>query len=172
MTVINLLIYYIFYACRVARKVLCLIFVERIITAKVIERFIKKIIYLSHFTVSYLTGSNSSVDALAPKAQRETLESFRSGKVSDSLGIDLQEVLAFKLPSIDEYYTVCRLTYYLQLMWLRREFMCQTAPVLFVLTYRRLFVVMSNHEDELGKVILNLSSCLRGDSFFLLFKFI
>lgn len=48
--------------------------------------------------------------------------------------------------------------------------MCQTVPVLYVLTYRRLFVVMSNHEDELGKAIPNLSSCLRGDSFFLFFQ--
>lgn len=60
---------------------LCLIFVERIITAKVIERVVKKVTSLSHFSVSYLTGSNTSVDGLAPKVQKETLESFRSGKV-------------------------------------------------------------------------------------------
>lgn len=60
---------------------LCLIFVERIIAAKVVERVIKRIKSLSHFTVSYLTGSNSSVDAVAPKVQQETLASFRSGKV-------------------------------------------------------------------------------------------
>jgi len=65
--------------------VLCLIFVERIVTAKVIERFVKKVSYLSHFTVSYLTGSNTSADSLAPKMQKETLESFRSGKVSNIL---------------------------------------------------------------------------------------
>lgn len=64
-------------------QLLCLIFVDRIITAKVIERFVKKVACLSHFTVSYLTGSNTSVDALAPKLQKETLESFRSGKVYD-----------------------------------------------------------------------------------------
>ncbi|GMN63272.1 hypothetical protein TIFTF001_032343 [Ficus carica] len=63
-----------------AMQLLCLIFVDRIITAKVIERFVKKVACLSHFTVSYLTGSNTSVDALAPKLQKETLESFRSGK--------------------------------------------------------------------------------------------
>ena len=63
-------------------QLLCLIFVDRIITAKVIERFVKKVACLSHFTVSYLTGSNtSSVDALAPKVQKQTLDSFRSGKV-------------------------------------------------------------------------------------------
>lgn len=102
----------------VARKVLCLIFVERIITAKVIERFIKKIIYLSHFTVSYLTGSNSSVDALAPKAQRETLESFRSGKVNLLFATDVVEegihvpncscVIRFDLPKTVRSYVQSR----------------------------------------------------------------
>ena len=61
---------------------LCLIFVERIITAKVIERVLKKISYLAHFAVSYMTGSSSSVDALSAKVQKETLESFRLGKVT------------------------------------------------------------------------------------------
>lgn len=56
---------------------------ERIIAAKVVERFVKKVNYLAHFTVSYLTGSNTSVDSLAPKMQKEILESFRSGKVSN-----------------------------------------------------------------------------------------
>jgi len=60
---------------------LCLIFVDRIITAKVIERFAKKVPQISHFSVSYLTGSNTSVDAVAPKRQKEILDSFRSGKV-------------------------------------------------------------------------------------------
>lgn len=64
---------------------LCLIFVERIVTAKVIERFVKKVSSLSHFTVSYLTGSSTSADSLPPKMQKETLESFRSGKVSKLL---------------------------------------------------------------------------------------
>lgn len=75
------LIYFSFCGCREARQVLCLIFVERIITAKVIERFLKKVENLAHFTVSYLTGANASADALTPKMQMETLESFRSGKV-------------------------------------------------------------------------------------------
>lgn len=66
---------------REARQILCLIFVERIITAKVIERIMKKITYLSHLAVSYLTGTNTSVDALTPKVQKETLQSFRCGKV-------------------------------------------------------------------------------------------
>lgn len=41
----------------------------------------KKVEVLAHFTVSYLTGTNASADALATKVQMETLESFRSGKV-------------------------------------------------------------------------------------------
>ncbi|KAL0447505.1 UNVERIFIED_CONTAM: Endoribonuclease Dicer3, partial [Sesamum latifolium] len=66
-------------------EVLCIIFVERIIAAKVIERLMKKITDLSHFNVSYLTGSNSSVGGLTPKVQTETLESFRLGKVLGDL---------------------------------------------------------------------------------------
>lgn len=42
----------------------------------------KRIGYLSHFTVSYLAGGGSSIDALTPKMQKETLNLFRSGKVS------------------------------------------------------------------------------------------
>lgn len=55
---------------------------DRIITAKVVEQLMKKISFLSHLTVSYLTGGSSSVDALTPKMQKETLHLFRSGKVS------------------------------------------------------------------------------------------
>ncbi|XP_061374875.1 endoribonuclease Dicer homolog 3a isoform X2 [Gastrolobium bilobum] len=95
-----------------SRQVLCLIFVERIITAKVIERFVKKVSQLSHFTVSYLTGNNTSVDALAPKRQKEILDSFRSGKVNLLFTTDVLEegihvsncscVIRFDLPK-----TVC-----------------------------------------------------------------
>lgn len=60
---------------------LCLIFVERIVAANVIERIVKKVANLSHFTVSYVTGCNTSVGALAPKVQKETLELFCHGKV-------------------------------------------------------------------------------------------
>jgi hypothetical protein len=60
---------------------MCLIFVERIITAKVIERFVKKVSQVSHLTVAYVTGSNTSADALARNKQKETLDSFRAGKV-------------------------------------------------------------------------------------------
>lgn len=78
---VGLLLFF-FCGCREPRQVLCLIFVERIVTAKVIERFVKKVSFLSDFMVSYLTGSQTSVDSLAPKVQKETLELFRSGKVS------------------------------------------------------------------------------------------
>ncbi|KAM4077934.1 hypothetical protein ACJW30_12G177800 [Castanea mollissima] len=74
-----------------ASHVPCLIFVDRIVTAKVIERFVKKVTCLSHFTVSYLTGSNTSNDSLAPKMQKEILESFRSGKVNLLLTTDVVE---------------------------------------------------------------------------------
>uniref|UniRef100_A0A1D1ZF59 Endoribonuclease Dicer 3a n=1 Tax=Anthurium amnicola TaxID=1678845 RepID=A0A1D1ZF59_9ARAE len=74
-----------------SKRVLCLIFVERIITAKVIERFIKKVRYLSHFNVAYLTGGNKSKDALSPKIQKEILESFHSGKVNLLFTTDVAE---------------------------------------------------------------------------------
>lgn len=79
--------------CRMSNQVPCLIFVERIITAKVMERFMKKIGYLSHFTVSYLAGGGSSIDALTPKMQKETLNLFRSGKVSKLQIITFFEIL-------------------------------------------------------------------------------
>lgn len=41
----------------------------------------KKINELSHFNVSYLTGSNSGVGGLSSKAQLDILESFRGGRV-------------------------------------------------------------------------------------------
>ncbi|KAF7134712.1 hypothetical protein RHSIM_Rhsim08G0003600 [Rhododendron simsii] len=101
-----------------ARQVLCLIFVERIIAAKVVERVIKRIKSLSHFTVSYLTGSNSSVDAVAPKVQQETLASFRSGKVNLLFSTDVVEegihvpncssVIRFDLPKTVRSYIQSR----------------------------------------------------------------
>ncbi|KAJ6856646.1 hypothetical protein NC651_038337 [Populus alba x Populus x berolinensis] len=101
-----------------AREVLCLIFVERIITAKVVERFMKKVEVLAHFTVSYLTGTNASADALAPKMQMETLESFRSGKVNLLFATDVVEegihvpncscVIRFDLPKTVRSYIQSR----------------------------------------------------------------
>ncbi|XP_027354883.1 endoribonuclease Dicer homolog 3a [Abrus precatorius] len=93
-------------------QMLCLIFVDRIIAAKVIERFVKKVSQISHFTVSYLTGNSTSVDALAPKRQKEILDSFRAGKVNLLFTTDVLEegihvpncscVIRFDLPK-----TVC-----------------------------------------------------------------
>ncbi|XVE70817.1 hypothetical protein DITRI_Ditri10aG0101000 [Diplodiscus trichospermus] len=100
------------------RQVLCLIFVERIVTAKVIERFVKKVSCLSHFIVSYLTGSKTSVDSLSPKMQKETLESFRSGKVNLLFATDVVEegihvpncscVIRFDLPKTVRSYVQSR----------------------------------------------------------------
>ncbi|TYH36047.1 hypothetical protein ES332_D13G237300v1 [Gossypium tomentosum] len=55
-------------------QVLCLVFVGRIVTAKVIERFVKK-----------------SVDSMALKIQKETLESCQSGKVNLFFATDVVE---------------------------------------------------------------------------------
>ncbi|KAF7840248.1 endoribonuclease Dicer-like protein 3a [Senna tora] len=99
-------------------QVLCLIFVERIVAAKVIERFVKKVSQLSHLTVSYLTGSNTSNDSLAPKRQKETLDSFRSGKVNLLFTTDVIEegihvpncscVIRFDLPKTVRSYVQSR----------------------------------------------------------------
>ncbi|RDX82989.1 Endoribonuclease Dicer-like 3a, partial [Mucuna pruriens] len=99
-------------------QVLCLIFVDRIITAKVIERFVKIVPQISHFTVSYLTGNTTSVDALAPNRQKEILDSFRSGKVNILFTTDVLEegihvpncscVVRFDLPKTVRSYVQSR----------------------------------------------------------------
>ncbi|XP_028790121.1 endoribonuclease Dicer homolog 3a [Neltuma alba] len=96
----------------------CLIFVERIITAKVIERFVRKVSQLSHFAVSYVTGSNTSNDSLALKRQKETLDSFRTGKVNLLFTTDVIEegihvpgcssVIRFDLPKTIRSYVQSR----------------------------------------------------------------
>ncbi|KAK7256023.1 hypothetical protein RIF29_29454 [Crotalaria pallida] len=98
--------------------VLCLIFVERIVTAKVIDRFVKKVKFLSHFTVSYLTGSNASSDSVAPKAQKEILQLFSCGKVNLLFVTDVVEegihvpncsyVIRFDLPKTVRSYVQSR----------------------------------------------------------------
>ncbi|XP_018503569.2 endoribonuclease Dicer homolog 3a isoform X1 [Pyrus x bretschneideri] len=108
----------IFHSFGRSREVRCLIFVDKIITAKVIERFIKKVTSLSHFTVSYLTGSTTSVDALAPKIQKETLELFCSGAVNLLFATDVVEeginvlscscVVRFDLPKTVRSYVQSR----------------------------------------------------------------
>lgn len=45
----------------------------------------EKLNFLYPLTVSYLTGVNSSIDALKPKMQKNTLELFRCGEVFPEL---------------------------------------------------------------------------------------
>ncbi|XP_062207830.1 endoribonuclease Dicer homolog 3a isoform X2 [Phragmites australis] len=99
-------------------RVRCLIFVDRKITARVIERIMKKIGHLSYFRVSFLTGGSSSVDALTPKMQKDTLDSFRSGKVNLLFTTDVAEegihipdcscVIRFDLPKTTRSYVQSR----------------------------------------------------------------
>lgn len=108
----------IFKSLRKATQVRCLVFVERIITAKVIERVMKKMTWFSDFTIAYLTGTNTSVDALTPKVQKETLECFRSGKVNLLFATDVVEegidvphcssVIRFDLPKTVRSYVQSR----------------------------------------------------------------
>ncbi|KAL7112075.1 hypothetical protein ACP275_05G130300 [Erythranthe tilingii] len=100
------------------KEVLCIIFVDRIMTAKVIERLMCKITDLSHFNVSYLTGSNSSTGGLSPEAQKNVLESFRAGKVNLLFSTDVVEegldvakcscVIRFDLPKTVRSYIQSR----------------------------------------------------------------
>lgn len=41
----------------------------------------KKVKFLSHFSISYLTGGSSTIDSLTPMMQKTTLDLFRSRKV-------------------------------------------------------------------------------------------
>ncbi|KAH9804981.1 Endoribonuclease Dicer [Citrus sinensis] len=89
-----------------------------IIAAKVVERFVKKVPFLTHLTVAYLTGSTTSVDALTPKVQKEVLESFRGGKVNLLFATDVIEegmhvpncsyVIRFDLPKTVSSYIQSR----------------------------------------------------------------
>lgn len=107
-----------FHSFGVSTELLCLIFVDRIVTAKVIERFMRKVTSLSHFTISYLTGSTTSVDALTPKIQREILKLFSSGEVNLLFSTDVVEegihvpncscVIRFDLPKTVRSYVQSR----------------------------------------------------------------
>ncbi|KAL6643233.1 hypothetical protein ACP70R_021414 [Stipagrostis hirtigluma subsp. patula] len=95
-----------------SEEVLCMIFVERIMTAKAVERFMRGIVSFSCFSISYLTGGSTSKDALSPAVQRFTLDLFRAGKVNLLFTTDVTEegidvpncscVIRFDLPR-----TVC-----------------------------------------------------------------
>ncbi|XP_078169744.1 endoribonuclease Dicer homolog 3a-like isoform X2 [Carex rostrata] len=97
-------------------QVRCLIFVERIMTARVMKQLMRKISFLSHFTFSYLCGGSS--DSLSPKKQKEILDSFRSGKVNLLFTTDVAEeglhipdcsyVIRFDLPkTVRSYVQSC-----------------------------------------------------------------
>ncbi|PVH37629.1 hypothetical protein PAHAL_5G048900 [Panicum hallii] len=101
-------------------NVRCLIFVDRKITARVIERTMKKIGRLAYFRISFLTGGSSSVDALTltSKEQKDTHDSFRSGKVNLLFTTDVAEegihvpdcscVIRFDLPKTTRSYVQSR----------------------------------------------------------------
>ncbi|XP_050366617.1 endoribonuclease Dicer homolog 3a-like [Argentina anserina] len=107
-----------FHSFGVCSDLLCLIFVNRIITAKVIERFMRRVTSLSHFKISYLTGSTTSVDALTPKIQKETLKLFSCGEVNLLFSTDVVEegihvpncscVIRFDLPKTVRSYVQSR----------------------------------------------------------------
>ncbi|KAF3337365.1 endoribonuclease Dicer 3a-like protein [Carex littledalei] len=97
-------------------QVRCLIFVERIMTARVMKQLMRKIGFLSHFAFSYLCGGSS--DSLSPKKQKEALDSFRSGKVNFLFTTDVAEeglhiqdcsyVIRFDLPkTVRSYVQSC-----------------------------------------------------------------
>jgi len=89
-----------------------MIFVERIMTAKAVERFMRGNVNFSRFSISYLTGGSTSKDSLSPAVQRFTLDLFRAGKVNLLFTTDVTEegidvpncscVIRFDLPR-----TVC-----------------------------------------------------------------
>ncbi|KAM0930615.1 hypothetical protein ACQ4PT_000868 [Festuca glaucescens] len=95
-----------------SNEVICLIFVDRIMTAKAVERFMRGIVNFSSFSISYLTGGSTSKDSLSPAVQRFTLDLFRAGKVNLLFTTDVTEegidvpncscVIRFDLPR-----TVC-----------------------------------------------------------------
>ncbi|KAF3773196.1 Endoribonuclease Dicer-like protein 3b [Nymphaea thermarum] len=101
-----------------AYEVLCMIFVERIITAKVICWLIKKLKFLSHLSCDYLTGNTSAVNGLTVKRQRMIMDSFREGKVNLLLTTDVAEegidvhncscVIRFDLPKTVRSYIQSR----------------------------------------------------------------
>ncbi|XP_031480504.1 endoribonuclease Dicer homolog 3a-like isoform X2 [Nymphaea colorata] len=105
-------------ALRNQKQVLCMIFVERIITAKVICWLIKKLKFLSHLSCDYLTGNNSAVNGLTVKRQRMIMDSFREGKVNLLLTTDVAEegidvhncscVIRFDLPKTIRSYIQSR----------------------------------------------------------------
>nr|GEX89613.1 endoribonuclease Dicer homolog 3a isoform X1 [Tanacetum cinerariifolium]GEX93376.1 endoribonuclease Dicer homolog 3a isoform X1 [Tanacetum cinerariifolium] len=70
-------LFHLFQSFREATKVSCLIFVETVITAQVLEIIVKRVADLSHFKVSCLSGNSTSVDVMSPKLKKKTVDLFR-----------------------------------------------------------------------------------------------
>ncbi|XP_023638559.1 endoribonuclease Dicer homolog 3 isoform X3 [Capsella rubella] len=75
----------------------CLVLVERIITAEVIERFVKKEGSLAYINVLYLIGNNSSTDASAQKTHIKIPDSFHVDKVNLFIKDGVEE--GFQVPN-------------------------------------------------------------------------
>lgn len=101
-----------------ASQMQCLIFVDRIVTAEVLVRIMKKMKFLSHLSFAYVTGSSTSVGALSSSVQKATLDLFRSGKVNLLFATDVVEegtdiptcssVIRFDLPKTVRSYIQSR----------------------------------------------------------------
>ncbi|PWA49555.1 Argonaute/Dicer protein, PAZ [Artemisia annua] len=70
-------LFHLFQPFREATKVPCLIFVERVITTEVLAIIVKRVAVFSHLEVSSLSGDSTSVDVMAPKLKKKTLDLFR-----------------------------------------------------------------------------------------------
>ncbi|XP_017229455.1 endoribonuclease Dicer homolog 3 isoform X2 [Daucus carota subsp. sativus] len=124
-----------------AQPILCLVYVDRIIKAKAIERVLKKMTYLSHLSASHLTGNNGSVNALTTKLEEDALESFCSGKVNLLFTTDVEGIhvpnrstmIYFDLPTTGRSYVqlkgqACQ-NYFQHVMMLERGNLKQRAQV-------------------------------------------
>ncbi|CAN6449984.1 unnamed protein product [Victoria cruziana] len=99
-------------------QVLCMVFVERVITARVICWLVKKLKSLSHLSCDYLTGNTSAINGLTAKRQRMVMDYFREGKVNLLLTTDVAEegidvhncscVIRFDLPKTVRSYIQSR----------------------------------------------------------------
>ncbi|XP_071686095.1 dicer-like protein 4 isoform X2 [Rutidosis leptorrhynchoides] len=86
----------------------CIIFVNRIITARTLARVLKQLRILSAWRCSYLVGVHSSVKSMSRKTTNAILEKFRSGELNllvatrvGEEGLDIQTcclVIRFDLP--------------------------------------------------------------------------
>lgn len=72
----------------------------------------EKLNFLYPLTVSYLTGVSSSIDALKPKMQKNTLELFRCGEVllelSSIIQLEVYSPFFFFPPLFNTKHFLCR----------------------------------------------------------------